>query len=35
LRSSLKIESDNGIAPAEEARLRQKIQEIEKLQQNV
>ena len=35
LRSALKIESDNGIAPAEEARLRQKIQEIEKLQQNV
>ena len=35
LRSALKIESDNGIAPAEEARLRQKIQEIENLQQNV
>jgi predicted Zn-dependent protease len=34
LRSALKIESDNGIAPAEEARLRQKIQEIERLQQN-
>ena len=35
LRSALKIESDNGIAPAEEARLRQKIQEIERLQQNI
>tara|TARA_B110000858_G_scaffold198006_1_gene261998 strand:+ start:18319 stop:19767 length:1449 start_codon:yes stop_codon:yes gene_type:complete len=34
LRSALQIESDNGISPAEEARLRQKIQEIEKLQQN-
>ena len=35
LRSALKIESDNGIAPAEEARLKQKIQEIERLQQNI
>lgn len=35
LRSALKIESDNGIAPAEEARLRQKIQETEKMQQNI
>ncbi|GJM13821.1 MAG: putative beta-barrel assembly-enhancing protease [Pseudohongiella sp.] len=34
LRSALRIESDNGAAPAEEARLRQKIQEIENLQQN-
>ncbi len=34
LRAALKIESDNGIAPAEEARLKQKIQEIERLQQN-
>ena len=33
-RSALQIESDNGISPAEEARLRQKIEEIEKLQQN-
>lgn len=35
LRSALQIESDSGISPAEEARLRQKIQEIETLQQNV
>ena len=35
LRSALRIESNNGIAPAEEARLRQKIQEIEKLQQGI
>ncbi len=34
LQLALKIESDNGVAPAEEARLRQKIQEIEELQQN-
>ncbi len=34
LQLALKIESDNGAAPAEEARLRQKIQEIEELQQN-
>lgn len=35
LQSALRIESDNGAAPAEEARLRQKIEEIEKLQQRV
>lgn len=35
LQSALRIESDNGAAPAEEARLRQKIEEIERLQRNV
>jgi len=35
LQLALKIEGDNGAAPAEEARLRQKIQEIERLQQSV
>ena len=33
-RAALQIESDNGISPAEEARLKQKIEEVEKLQQN-
>ncbi len=35
LQLALRIESNNGAAPAEEARLRQKIQEIENLQQSV
>jgi beta-barrel assembly-enhancing protease len=34
LQLALQIESDSGASPAEEARLRQKIQEIERLQQN-
>ena len=34
LQLALKIESDNGAATAEEARLRQKIQEIENMQRN-
>lgn len=35
LQLALQIESDNGTAPAEEARLQQKIQEIENLQQSL
>lgn len=34
LQAALRIETDSGAAPAEEARLRQKIQELEQLQQN-
>ena len=34
LQLALKIESEGGVTPAEEAKLRQKIQEIEELQQN-
>ncbi len=35
LQAALRIENDSGAAPAEAARLRQKIEEIERLQQNV
>ena len=35
LQLALRIESDSGASPAEEARLRQKIQEIERAQQSV